>query len=477
MSSVRLALVGALVVITFMAAQVAGLAAASYDQKAQTQTAQLAITTAAKAFDAVALRVVADGTPKELVDSVAAQEKTLMAVPVPQASFFVDQGEINALRARAAAIAELASQVDAAETQTEVTLHQQLVDALQALRTALTPATTAGVDTAAYTQFADATTAANQNLSVPAATQKLIDGVKAKTVELQTATAQHVAAAQALAAAKQDAQNALAASQAALALAKAIPVLKVDANASTIAADAAKLATVSALADFQSLAADLWAQSSALHKLVSTRQAAFDLLATTKDHIARAAAKSQDVSAEQAALAPLEQQLNAAGDLATLVSLTNQIQAIKNAVDVKFWRAIYGTGKVIVVSIAQEEMMALQDGVVVIDSLVTTGRPSMPTVTGEFHILNKHSPYCMSSWQGNPYPWAGCAKMNWAMEFESTGFFLHDAPWRYTYGPGTDTEANGTHGCVNVPHDQMAQLYSWTDVGTPVIVLTGAFGS
>lgn len=477
MSSVRLALVGALVVITFLAAQVAGMAAASYDQKAQTHSAQLAINAASNAFDTIAQRVVADGTPRELVDPVAAKEHALMALPTPQASFFVDQDEINALRARAAAITELASQVDAAETQTEVALHQQLVDALQALRTALTPATSAGLDAIPYTKFADDTTTANQTLSTPIATQQLIDSVKAKTVELKADTAKHVAATQALAAAKSDAHSALAAAQAALALAKAIPVLKVDANASSIAADAAKLGTVSALADFQSLAADLWAQDAAITKLMTTRQAAVALLIITKDHIARAAAKSQDVSAEQAALAPLDQQLTSAGDLATLLSLTNQIQAIKNSVDVKFWRAIYGSGKVIVVSIAQEEMMALQDGVVVLDSLVTTGRPSMPTVTGAFQILNKHSPYCMSSWQGNPYPWAGCAKMNWAMEFENSGYFLHDAPWRYTYGPGTDTEANGTHGCVNIPHDQMSWLYGWTDVGTPVIVVTGQFGS
>ena len=477
MSSVRLALVGVLVVVTFLLAQVAGLAAAAYDQRTQTHSAQLAITVAAEAFDADAEQVVAEGTPQALVDPLVAKERALLAVPLPQASFFVDQGAIDALKSRKAAVIDLNSQVQAAETQTEVTLHQQLLDALQQLRTAFTPAGSAGVDTAAYSQFADDTTTANQSLSTPIATQKLIDGVKAKTAELTTVTAEHVAAIHALGVARNDAHNALAAAQAALALAKAIPVLKVDANAASIAADAAKLGSVSALSDFQSLAADLWARAAALTKLMSTRQAAFDLLGVTKDHLARAAAKGQDVTAEQAQLTPLEQQLDAAGDLATLVSLTNQIQAIKNSVDVKFWRAIYGTGKVIVVSIAREEMMALQDGVVVLDSMVTTGRPSMPTVTGEFHILNKHSPYCMSSWQGNPYPWAGCAKMNWAMEFESSGYFIHDAPWRYTYGPGTNTEANGTHGCVNVPHDQMGWLYPWTDVGTTVIILTGDFGS
>jgi lipoprotein-anchoring transpeptidase ErfK/SrfK len=177
-------------------------------------------------------------------------------------------------------------------------------------------------------------------------------------------------------------------------------------------------------------------------------------------------------------LAPLEQQLGVAGDLGTLIALTNQIQAIKNAVDAKFWKAIYGSGKVIVISIAREELMALQDGVVVLDTLVTTGRPAMPTVTGTFQIFAKYSPYCMRSWPGNPFPWVGCVGMRYAMEFESSGFFIHDAPWRSRYGPGTNND-NGTHGCVNVPRNanQMDFLYAWTPVGTTVVVLQGDFGT
>ena len=67
MSSIRLALVGALVVVTFVGAQVAGLAAASYDQKTESANAQAAISTAARAFDIEAQRVVADGTHEQLL--------------------------------------------------------------------------------------------------------------------------------------------------------------------------------------------------------------------------------------------------------------------------------------------------------------------------------------------------------------------------------------------------------------------------
>jgi lipoprotein-anchoring transpeptidase ErfK/SrfK len=478
MSTIRLALVGALVVVTFAGAQVAGLAAASYDQKAQSASAQAAINAAVGAFNLQVHRVVADGTPQALVDPVVAAEKKLEASPLPAAAFLVDQGQIKALKSRAAGIGDLGGQLAAAETQTEVKLHQQLLDALQKLRDATTPAKSVGVDTAAYTQFADAAAAANANMATPNATQTTIDTVLAKTAQLQAVTAEHLSALQALAAAKDDAHSALTAAQAALDQAKAVPVLKIDANAAAIGTDATKLAATTQLADFRVVAADLWAQSSALHKLLNTRQAAFDLLATTKDHITRAGAKGQDVSAEQAALAPLEQQLGVASDLATLIGLTNQIQAIKNAVDAKFWKAIYGSGKVIVISIAREELMALQDGVVVLDTLVTTGRPAMPTVTGTFQIFAKYSPYCMRSWPGNPFPWVGCVGMRYAMEFESSGFFIHDAPWRSRYGPGTNND-NGTHGCVNVPRNanQMDFLYGWTPIGTTVVVLQGDFGT
>jgi len=478
MSSIRLALVAALLVVTFAGAQVAGLAAAAYDQRAESARAEAATGRAAAAFDLEARRVVADGTPQALVDPVTAAERALLAAPLPLQTFLVDRSRITASNKRAAGISDLGRQLAAAETQTEVQLHQALIDAIHKLQEATTPAKNVGVDTVAYAQFADDTTAANVHLATPNATRDSIYAVAAKTAELEKVTAQRLSALQALAAARDDAHRALTSAQGVLAQAQAIPVLKVDASAALITADGAKLAGASVLVEFQSLAADLWAQNSALHKLLDTRQAAFDLLAATKDHIARASARGLDVSADEAALAPLEPQLQAAGDLATFTALKDQIQAVKNAVDAKYWRAIYGSGKVIVVSIASQELMALQDGVVVLDTLVTTGRPTMPTITGTFQILVKYSPYCMRSWPGNPYPWVGCVGMQYAMEFESSGYFIHDAPWRSRYGPGTNND-NGTHGCVNVPRDayQMDFLYGWTPVGTPVIVLQGDFGS
>ncbi len=46
---------------------------------------------------------------------------------------------------------------------------------------------------------------------------------------------------------------------------------------------------------------------------------------------------------------------------------------------------------------------------------------------------------------------------------------LHDASWRSNFG-GTIYQTNGSHGCVNLPHDAAVQLYDMAKTGTTVIV-------
>ena len=128
------------------------------------------------------------------------------------------------------------------------------------------------------------------------------------------------------------------------------------------------------------------------------------------------------------------------------------------------------TGKVIVVSIAQQRLIAYQDGAVVLTSNVATGMPALPTPTGTFHIMSKSSPYkFVSPWpRGNEY-WYPTEWVSYAMLFADDGYFLHDAPWRTVWGPGANL-THGSHGCINVPKAAMASLYSWATDGTTVIV-------
>lgn len=49
---------------------------------------------------------------------------------------------------------------------------------------------------------------------------------------------------------------------------------------------------------------------------------------------------------------------------------------------------------------------------------------------------------------------------------------LHDATWRDEFG-GEIYKTNGSHGCVNIPLDVMAELYDMIEVGTPVVMFYG----
>ena len=127
-------------------------------------------------------------------------------------------------------------------------------------------------------------------------------------------------------------------------------------------------------------------------------------------------------------------------------------------------------GKLIVVSLATQSLTAYENGKVVATTVVATGRPALPTLTGTFHIKAKYAPYqFISPWpKSSPY-WYASAWVKYAMLYEDGGYFIHDAPWRTVYGPGANL-TNGTHGCVNVPLSTMTFLYNWAVVGTTVIV-------
>jgi lipoprotein-anchoring transpeptidase ErfK/SrfK len=485
-SGLRPAIVVSQVVLTFGAAQLAGVAAAAHYQGDQVGAAQAAIAAADHRFDERARLAVADGTPPTAVDPVVAQHHRVQARAIPSSNFFIDRVRIDALRKRAADTDLLTRQVAAAETQVEVGLHQELVDAVKGLRDLVDPARAAGVDPTEYATYADTVERDNSQLSIPRVAEQRIAEVRARGVALKQATADKIAAdetarqaALAHQAARDLAQANLNAAQQALARAKAIPVLTVADNEKAIADYAAalgqKLAADAPTADFLSLAASIRDQTDFLNGLVNTRQAAYDLLSAARREAQLATAAKVDVSAAIAQLDAAGPRLDAAGDLGTLQSVMGQIKAAKNDIEAKYLGAIYGVGKVIVVSVSQERLVALQDGVIVLSTLVTTGRPSLPTVLGTFHIFFKSSPYHMCTppqWKGTQYDY-GCVDERWAMEFESSGYFIHDAPWRSHYGPGSDTEYGGTHGCVNVPNTQMAWLYDWAPVGTTVVTKTG----
>ena len=135
------------------------------------------------------------------------------------------------------------------------------------------------------------------------------------------------------------------------------------------------------------------------------------------------------------------------------------------------------SGKEIVVSLSHQWMWAYQNGHEVYNAAVMTGRPSLPTPTGTYHVFLKlHPTWFTSSWPpGSPY-WYPATFINYALEWKAGGFFLHDSWWHTVYGPGTngwhyDPKYGwqwGSHGCVAMPLSAAAWLYNWAPIGTTV---------
>ena len=136
-----------------------------------------------------------------------------------------------------------------------------------------------------------------------------------------------------------------------------------------------------------------------------------------------------------------------------------------------------GQGKIIVISISQQELDAYDNGTLFVSTPVATGRPQLPTPTGTYHFFAKYSPYTfVSPWPvGSPYYYP-TSTANYAMEWRQGGYFLHNAPWRGYFGRGANYwhwdpkmgEDPGTHGCIDVPTAPMSQIYRWADSGTTI---------
>jgi hypothetical protein len=108
---------------------------------------------------------------------------------------------------------------------------------------------------------------------------------------------------------------------------------------------------------------------------------------------------------------------------------------------------------VIIVSIPQQSMLVYRNGVRIGRSTVSTGASGHPTPTGIFTILQKKVDHESSIYKG--------AKMPYMQRLTWDGIAMHAGQL-----PGYPA----SHGCVRLPEDFAAKLYTVTTPGTTVIV-------
>jgi hypothetical protein len=135
-----------------------------------------------------------------------------------------------------------------------------------------------------------------------------------------------------------------------------------------------------------------------------------------------------------------------------------------------------GPDRLVTVSLQAQRLIAYDHGRIVLDTLVTTGRPALPTDVGAMRVVHKDSPWTMKSpWpKGSPY-WYPDTVVQMVAWFTESGEGLHDAAWEPSsaLGPGSQTGPFASHGCIHLAPAAEATLFGWLQIGTPVVVYPG----
>ncbi len=127
--------------------------------------------------------------------------------------------------------------------------------------------------------------------------------------------------------------------------------------------------------------------------------------------------------------------------------------------------ALPGGGTYIDVNIASQTVTYYQNGEVKLSTPCVTGNVNAGngTPTGVFSVMT-HTPgkfLTGPTWN----VWVD----RWMRFTPGAAIGLHDANWRSTFG-GDVYLTNGSHGCVNLPHDAACQLFDMVSIGTTVVV-------
>ncbi len=119
------------------------------------------------------------------------------------------------------------------------------------------------------------------------------------------------------------------------------------------------------------------------------------------------------------------------------------------------WRNVPGSAGAerVVISLSDQLAFLYRGDTLVAVSTISSGKDSKPTPTGIFPILEKRPFYRSKKYENAPMPFM--------QRIDLYGTALHAG-----YNPGTPA----SHGCVRLPPQFAAKLYTVTEVGTPVFI-------
>jgi len=129
--------------------------------------------------------------------------------------------------------------------------------------------------------------------------------------------------------------------------------------------------------------------------------------------------------------------------------------------------ALMAGKKEITIDLTDQKLTALEDGKVIFDTPVSTGRVGYETPTGDFkaYAKKKHNRSTLYPIRKNGK--RGGAKMPYTIRVTGA-YTIHEGTlWK-------DGEGNAypaSHGCIRVGKDVASKFYKWTDIGTPIKIV------
>ncbi len=111
----------------------------------------------------------------------------------------------------------------------------------------------------------------------------------------------------------------------------------------------------------------------------------------------------------------------------------------------------------VIVDLTEQMAYAIEDGAVVFEGRISSGKPGHETPEGDFTILQKKRHHKSNLW---PKPKGG-AKMPYMLRLTNTGIAMH-----LGYVPNRAA----SHGCIRLKNGFAQEIFQWIKVGTRVYV-------
>lgn len=122
-------------------------------------------------------------------------------------------------------------------------------------------------------------------------------------------------------------------------------------------------------------------------------------------------------------------------------------------------------GKLIDANVTTKQVYFFENGKLVRQYASSDGKPSTPTVLGEFHIFQKFASQDMKGYNADGSQYFQ-PQVKWVNYFAPGGYAVHGVYWHPLSWFGN---INSSHGCVGLPDDEAEWVYDWAPIGTTVI--------